>query len=294
MQAEKSRFIQTVDRCSTMGIGAQSSIWRRALFKALGSTYFRRKCTTNDGVFEAYVSPNSSLKVLSPRGLSIDPVHQRFIRDWIDPAATVWDIGANLGLFALPAALKAKRGRVYAFEPDVDLAANLLRSLRLPLNSGMNVSSLCLAVSNLDGMAAFQISKFSRALNKLTGVGEWNDSGVVTKELRLVATMRIDTLSRSIAPPTAIKIDVEGAEMRVLEGGRETISQYRPTILIEGPRQLRDQIGSFFQAFDYLLLNGAIDDQSPLKAPVWDTVAVPREKLSRASAEFDALSEIGA
>jgi hypothetical protein len=78
-----------------MGIGAQSSIWRRALFKALGSTYFRRKCTTNDGVFEAYVSPNSSLKVLNPRGLSIDPVHQRFIRDWIDPAATVWDIGVS-------------------------------------------------------------------------------------------------------------------------------------------------------------------------------------------------------
>jgi FkbM family methyltransferase len=37
--------------------------------------------------------------------------------------SVVWDVGSNLGLFALPAALKAARGQVYAFEPDVDLAS---------------------------------------------------------------------------------------------------------------------------------------------------------------------------
>jgi hypothetical protein len=77
--------------------------------------------------------------------------------------------------------------------------------------------------------------------------------------------------------------------MQVLEGGQETISKYRPTILIEGPQQLRDQIGSFFQTHDYFLLNGATDDQCFLNAPVWDTVAVPREKFLRASAGGGAL-----
>jgi FkbM family methyltransferase len=270
-----------------MGISAQSPIWRRALFRAFASAYFRRKGRTDDGVFEAYVSPNSSLKVLSPRRLSVDPAHQRFIHDWIDVDAIVWDVGANLGLFAFAAALKARKGRVYGFEPDVELAANLLRSRRLLRNKSLNVSFLCLAVSNMDATATFQISKYSRAMNKLVGVGKWHDSQVVTDELLSVATMRIDTLSESLIPPTVVKIDVEGAEMLVLEGGEATISKYRPTILIEGPRELWAQLGAFFQKHDYLLLDGAAEHQSPLTEPVWDTVAVPREKFLAQTSPVD-------
>src|SRR5580700_9716600 len=143
-----------------MEIGARSSLWRRMALRSLSSAYLRRKCKTPDGSFQAYVSGGSSLKVLDPRGLTIEPVHQRFIRDWIKPGATVWDIGANLGLFALPAALKVRQGKVYAFEPDVELAANLLRSLRLKANQGLNVSLFCLAISGADGTANFQISAF--------------------------------------------------------------------------------------------------------------------------------------
>src|SRR6516164_3299995 len=143
-----------------MGIGALSPFWRRMLLRSLSKTYIRRECITPDGSVQAYVSGGSGLKVLHPRGLPIDPVHQRFIRDWIEPDATIWDIGANLGLFALPAALKAHNGAVYAFEPDVELAANLLRSLRLPQNNGLNLSLFCLAVSDVDGTANFQISMF--------------------------------------------------------------------------------------------------------------------------------------
>ena len=142
----------------------------------------------------------ASLKVLDPRVSLVDRVHQRFIRDWVEPDAVVWDVGSNLGLFALPAALKAARGRVYAFEPDVDLAGNLLRSLRLNQNKDLNVSVLCVAVSNVDGTGAFQISKYSRAMNKLEAVGKWHESQVAAEELRSVATMRIDTLSKTLAP----------------------------------------------------------------------------------------------
>lgn len=264
----------------TTGIGAQSPFWRKVAFRAFASTYFRRKLKTDDGFCEVYVSANSSLKVLTPRGVPIDPVHQRFIRDWIDPNGIVWDVGSNLGLFAFPAALKARTGQVYGFEPDVDLAANLLRSVRLPRNKNLKVTLFCLALSNLDSTATFQISKFSRAMNKLESVGKWNDSQVVVEELRSVATMRIDTLSQSLTPPTAIKIDVEGAEMHVLEGGEATISKYRPTILIEVQHELLwEEMGAFFRKHDYLLLDGAAEHQSPLKAPVWDTVAVPMEKF---------------
>jgi FkbM family methyltransferase len=261
-----------------MGIGAQSSFWRRALFRGFRSTYFRRKCSTSDGVFEAYVSPGSYLGVLDFRKSLVHPVHRRFIDDWVNSNSIVWDIGSNLGLFALPAALRATRGRVYAFEPDVELVANFLRSLGLPRNRQLAASSLCLAVSNEDGIAAFQIAKFSRAMNKLEAVGKWNDSQVLVEELRSVVTMRIDTLAKTLSPPTVLKIDVEGAEVNVLEGGEITIAKYRPVMLVEGPSELWEPLRNFFQRHDYVLLDGDAKHQTPLDDPVWDTVAVPREK----------------
>lgn len=264
-----------------MGIGAQSPFWRRALFRVFASRYFRRKCRTDDGVFEAYVSPSSSLKFFDLRMSLVDRVHQRFIRDWVEPDAVVWDVGSNLGLFALPAALKAARGRVYAFEPDVDLAGNLLRSLRLKQNKDLDVSVLCVAVSDVDGTATFQISKFSRAMNKLEAAGKWHDSQVVADELRSVATMRIDTLSKTLVPPTVVKIDVEGAEIQALEGGETTISNYRPTMLVEGPSELKDPMRAFFKKHDYVILDGSAEHQFPLPDPVWDTVAVPKEKFAK-------------
>jgi FkbM family methyltransferase len=249
------------------------------VLRSLSSTYLRRKCKTPDGSFQAYVSGGSSLKVLDPRGLTIEPVHQRFIRDWIKPNATVWDIGANLGLFAFPAALKARQGSVYAFEPDVELATNLLRSLRLTPNKGLNVSLFCLAISDADGTANFQISTFSRAMNKLEAVGKWHDGEVKVLETRSVATLTIDTLAKGLLPPTVIKIDVEGAEVGVLEGGKNTIAKYRPTMLIEGPSQLWGPMGIFLRAHDYVILDGAAEHQLPLDHPVWDTVALPKEKF---------------
>jgi FkbM family methyltransferase len=272
--------ISSVGENLAMGIGAQSPSWRRALYRTFRSVYFRRKCNTTDGVFEAYVSPSSYLSVLDFRKSLVHPVHRRFIDDWINSDSIVWDIGSNLGLFTLPAALKTTRGRVYAFEPDAELVANFLRSLRLPRNKRLAVASLCLAISNKDGIAAFQISKFSRAMNKLEGVGTWHESQVVAEEMRSVVTMRIDTLAKSLEAPTVLKIDVEGAEVNVLEGGEETISKHRPAMLVEGPSELRDPLRNYFQRHNYVLLDGQAAHQIPLQNPVWDTVAVPREKYS--------------
>src|SRR3954454_18393692 len=184
-----------------MGIGALSPLWRRVLLRLLASTYIRRKCVTPDGCFAVYVSGGSSLRVLDPRGLAVEAVHRRFIVDWVARDATVWDIGANLGLFSFAAALKARHGTVYAFEPDVELAAALLRSLRLPCNRSIDISLFAAAVSDRDGTARFQISAYSRAMNKLEAVGDWNAEQVQVLETRSVPTLTIDTLARSLTPP---------------------------------------------------------------------------------------------
>jgi FkbM family methyltransferase len=260
-----------------MGIGAQSPLWRKALFRVFQSRYLRRKCTTADGTFEAYVSPSSSLTVLDFRKSLVDPVHERFIDCWVTSASVVWDIGGNLGLFALPAALKASAGHVYAFEPDIELAHYFLASARLPRNKDLNMSVLCVALSKADGAANFQISKFSRAMNKLEAVGKWHEEQIAVEQLRPVPTMRIDTLATALPPPNVLKIDVEGAEIDVLEGGEMTIAKHRPVVLIEGPRELWDQMQAFFERHQYTFFDGDSGERS--LRPVWNTIAVPQERV---------------
>lgn len=263
-----------------MGIGAESPAWRRLLYRAFASTYFRRKCRTSDGTFVAYVSPGSVLKVLDFRQPLVDPVHQRFIRNWVKSDAVVWDIGGNLGLFAFPAALKAASGQLYVFEPDVELAANLCRSLRLHANAGLSMSVLCLALSDSTGVAPFQIAKFSRAMNKLEAAGRWHDDNVIAAELRPVPVMTVDVLAKTLRPPNVLKIDVEGAEMSVLDGAAATISAFRPNILIEGHRALWDAMTAYFARHRYVMLDGESERPSPLLRPVWNTVAVPQESFA--------------
>ena len=209
----------------------------------------------------------------------VDSVHARFIRDWIGPNDIVWDIGANMGLFAIPAALRASQ--VYAFEPDVELAHNLCRSLRLRANRALSIAVICAAVSNVDGTTNFEISKFSRAMSKIEAAGRWHQSAIAVEEIRIVPTLRIDTLVNKLAPPTVLKIDVEGAEMMVLDGAAETIAEHRPSILIEGPRELALAMDVFFAAHRYILLDGEAERPTPLSSAVWNTIAVPEEKKRR-------------
>lgn len=259
-----------------MGIGAQSSLLRRLLFRVFAHCYFRRRGETADGQFEAYVSPGSSLYLLDWRRPIVDAIHASFIERWVFDGAVVWDAGANIGLFALPAALKASR--VYAFEPNAEVAAWLKRSLDLPANRALKIEIVTAALSDSDGHGQFQLSKFSTALSKLQDVGPWND-GAVVGTCKTVPTMTIDTLAQSLLPPDVLKIDVEGAEMKVLWGGRQTIAKHRPVILVEGPHTLWPDMKAFFAEHRYVMFDGAAAHQAPLEEPTWDTVAVPRERL---------------
>jgi FkbM family methyltransferase len=255
--------------------------WRRLAYQALDSFSFKRTGRTEDGAFTTYVSPGCQLSVLDPRGLPIDAVHRRFIRDWVQCDSVVWDVGTNMGLFAFPAALKARAGQVYGFEPDVELAANLLRALRLARNRHLKVVVHCFALGDQNGAASFLISRYGRSMNKLDGVGGWHDYLFEVSERRSVGLLKIDTLAEYLRPPDVVKIDVEGAEMQVLNGGAATIAKFRPVMLVEGPRELWPDMMAFFTGHDYIVVDGQFDNPAPLSEPVWDTVAVPREKWER-------------
>jgi FkbM family methyltransferase len=132
----------------------------------------------------------------------------------------VLDIGAAAGYYTLLAArLVGPRGQVVAFEPDRANLSYLRAHVRA--NRLNQVTVLPLAVGAEHGQFRFGGGTGS-------GTGRLCDEG--THE---VAVRRLDDLAaeRGLVP-RHVKIDVEGAELGVLQGGEQTIRRYRPTIFL--------------------------------------------------------------
>jgi FkbM family methyltransferase len=138
--------------------------------------------------------------------------------------ATYVDVGTNRGQLLEVAIRTAPRGRHVAFEPIPELAAQLERRFA-------GVDCRRLALSDAPGSAEFW------HLQRLDGWSGLRRSAQISDEQgdprRLQVT--VSTLDAELAGwrPALIKIDVEGAELSVLEGGRELLGAVKPVLVIE-------------------------------------------------------------
>jgi FkbM family methyltransferase len=143
----------------------------------------------------------------------------------------VLDIGANAGFYTLAfSRLVGPTGHVWAFEPFAENASNILR--HLALNGIRNVTLIQAAVADVPGLAGFAIAA-SNSMGSLTGT-----AGHYT-----VPTVSLDALVDDgvIPVPDVVKMDVEGAESRVLEGARRLLDRgvTRFLIALHGAQQVR-------------------------------------------------------
>ncbi|MBI2069227.1 MAG: FkbM family methyltransferase [Elusimicrobia bacterium] len=158
----------------------------------------------------------------------------------IKPAGVVLDIGAHVGYYTLLSAdLAGPSGRVFAFEPEPKNAAFLKKHVQM--NACANVTVVEAAVGDKNGTAYFDYGTG-------TGTGHLAQNGKLA-----VPVLTLDTFcaERSLTP-THLKIDVEGAEMLVFQGGRETIERARPVIFLSthGP-EIHNKCLAFLQTLNY-------------------------------------------
>lgn len=189
------------------------------------------------------VSPADNLSYI----VGTDETHlQRVIRNYVYKAATVFDIGANMGYVSLCLSRRVgATGRVFAFEPVPD-NVKLLRN-NIELNRLKNVSVLEIAVSDSRGRAGIRI-----AGNLSTASMIWHAKDRSAVELS-VQTEPIDRLvEESVLPlPSFVKIDVEGAEGLVLMGMRSTIAKANPVIFLECSQAGREITWAMLHSLDY-------------------------------------------
>lgn len=155
--------------------------------------------------------------------------------------ATVWDIGAHFGYHSLAfASLVGEKGHVYAFEPNpynisrfkIHLERNLILRERITLNT--------YALSDVDGETNFVFSNdvdgSCSSGSHFANVKPPLDPDTYKKFCQqVVKTLTIDTVmkNKSMRAADIIKIDVEGAELLVLNGGRNFFNKHKPIIFIE-------------------------------------------------------------
>jgi FkbM family methyltransferase len=121
----------------------------------------------------------------------------------LDPGGTILDLGANIGMFTVLAAKKlVPEGRVFAVEPNPDVAAVLRRNLAE--NGISNVELIQAAAFTADGEAELQLA--SHSLGATISKKEHNARSVV------VQTIKISRVVEAIGNVDLLKVDIEGAE----------------------------------------------------------------------------------
>ncbi|MGB1548022.1 MAG: FkbM family methyltransferase [Alphaproteobacteria bacterium] len=140
------------------------------------------------------------------------------------------DIGGNLGVYTYFMARFSKG--VIAFEPNPELAARLRRGFA----SGVQVEAC--ALSNQAGTAVLTVPLVDGAEEPGLGTIEKKDAKGFADGRRFnIETRRLD--DHLEYPAAFIKIDAEGHELAILEGGREFLATHRPSLLIEAEERHR-------------------------------------------------------
>lgn len=140
------------------------------------------------------------------------------------PSGQVLDIGANVGLYALLAAMISDRP-VCAVEPTPDLAQAARDLAQL---NGLDISVEELALGDSSGTATLYLSDRTDSSNSLNPNFR-RHSREIEVELRTVD----EHVERTGQVPAIMKIDTETTEPQVITGAFRTIAEHRPWIFVE-------------------------------------------------------------
>lgn len=159
----------------------------------------------------------------------------------IKPGQTVVDAGAHIGAFALMAARRVgPTGRVLAFEPSPRTQELLKRNLDANALSWVRFHPVALAEA--EGTAEFFVADDAANNPAADTLSASSDRKGVTVRLR-----RLDDVitEERVTVIDHLKIDVEGAELRVLDGGPKALAMTKRIVMeVHPPRVSLDEVRS--------------------------------------------------
>lgn len=142
----------------------------------------------------------------------------------INEGDTVFDLGANFGLFSSLAS--SKNCNVYAFEPTYRVYKYYLTRLN---KISPNINIFNMAISNTSGSSLFNVYENNSSCNCLQEVNNNCNDNVIRIE-----TITVDDFvnQNKLNNVDFIKADIEGAERLLLMGAKNTLKEFAPKLAI--------------------------------------------------------------
>jgi len=154
-------------------------------------------------------------------------------RYFVDSNDYVIDVGSNVGVYTkILSKWVGNQGRVYSIEPIPTTFEILTHNInRLKLN---NINSINSAISDVAGIVTMEIPKNDLGIENHYLAQVIKAPILPSSEVYHIKSCTLDELfSCNQHRVSFIKIDTEGHELPCIKGARETISRWKPVLLIE-------------------------------------------------------------
>ncbi len=166
-----------------------------------------------------------------------------------------FDVGANIGLYTWEVSKISPHRKILAFEPDPENIKLLQKTLSVANLQNLEICKC--ALSNRVSEVLF----FQDSLTSATGCVAGKDKPWIEQYLNSsaneirVKTNTLDSVISDDNNPSLIKIDVEGHEVEVLEGGRNTLIKIKPLLILESFPPKQRTILSILKELGYKLID---------------------------------------
>jgi len=196
--------------------------------------------------------------------LGIIHLGRRRVRDLIDfiedrKIDVVIDVGANVGQFGESLRAGGYRGKIVSFEP-IESAFQAL-SIKAAADGNWEVHHCGLgAASGAATLNVSELSVFSSILG-MTSVAGLHDSRMAVDHTEQIPIQTLDQVAAGLSGRMFLKIDTQGYERQVIEGGQQTIPRMMG-ILMELPIiHVYDGEWQFHEALKFMAETGFVPAQ---------------------------------
>lgn len=178
--------------------------------------------------FQMYVDPQDTGVSRELIGKNIyESLETSLFLETVTTNSVIVDVGANIGYYSLLAVVGSQgSATVYSFEPEPNSYRYLLDNIEL--NQTRAIVPVNMALSDQEGSICFFVHDSNGGKHSIV------KPGTTSTQIHVEATT-LDLFARNhhLKRLDILKLDVEGAEGRVINGAIETIRRFRPIIFME-------------------------------------------------------------